>query len=408
MDLFDNMVERPDSQDSGAVIDNRESSDLKRILQPKTVTFAHYRLSKLHSQMLVHIKEELQLYISNKIDDISSNELISLPLFCEHYPHFKNDGAAFLKSVKSLMKDNNVIAFEWRYDPEKHGSLLQWMQKGNAMRSRSRINPTPGALIQKVSVIIVDAERCDNDPGKVIIKINPQILPFLLYYGPGVGGTYFDRDVSLRLNSSYSFRLYEMLMDWSSSSSSKTISITELRSILKLPESYRVNDIKRRVLDVAKEEIEQASSSVLFDYELKFDLQYGPATGSRGQLPANCVVFTVSKKEGFDFDELSRKQLLLFLTAIADREKSFLCGSLAKQIVDNHQDSFLKNKFFFYDKKVSKGEMRVEEYKNTMLKIVRETTGVDLRSDSHRRNSIRFMKKNFPEPLSSEPKLLFE
>lgn len=75
-------------------------------------------------------------------------------------------------------------------------------------------------------------------------------------------------------------------------------------------------------------------------------------------------------------------------------------------MVEAGNESLLKSKFMFYDKRVSLGKMRPEEYKNTMLKIIREVTGVDLRSDSHIRNSIRSRRKYKCD--GNEPKLLFE
>lgn len=389
-----------------AVFDYRASLDQKSILQPKTVTRANYRISRLHFQMLVHIREELQAYISNNPEEISSQELITVPLFCRHYPHFKGDTGAFLESVKKLIYQDNVVSFQWRYNSSFHKSLFQWMQRGLKGRSAARLEPKDGDVIQQVSVIIVNAVRCVNDSDKIIVSINPQVLPFLLYYGPGVGGTCFDRDVLLKLKSWFSCRLYEYVMDWSTSCSTKVVSLEELRSMLQYPESYKVYDIKRYVLDVAKTEFEENGASVLFDYKFKYDIDYGPVKGTRGRYPSNCVEFTIYKKEFTDWKELSRKQLLVMLQGIADKEKMHLCPSLAKQIVENGQESLIKSKFAYYDKKVHNGKMVPDEYKNTMLKIVLQVTGVELRSDLHVRNAFIKRRKR-SKTTDSEPRLLF-
>ena len=405
-DLF--FVNNADGSDSGlpAVFDDRISVDHKKILQPKTVTRAIYRISRLHYQMLVHIREELQLYITNNPQEISSQELITVPLFCKHYPHFAGKASAFFDSVKEFMSRKNVVSFQWCYNSSFHKSLFQWMQRGRKGRSATLLEPADGELIQEASVIIVNAVRCVNDPDKIIVSINPQVLPFLLYYGPGVGGTCFDRDVLLRMGSWFSCRLYEYIMDWSTSCSVKVISLKELRHMLQYPESYKVYDVKRKVLDVAKLEFEQTGSSVLFDYKFEYQADFGPVTGTRGRYPSNCVVFTLYKKEFSDWKELSRKQLQVMLQGIADREKMHFCEALAKQIVENGQDGKVKSKFAFYDKKVHSGKMSVDEYRNTMLKIVREVSGFDLRSDAHIRNSIRTRKKT--KRIDNEPRLLFD
>lgn len=404
-DLFDFGDNSAKEEVLPAVFDERLSVDQKKILQPKTVTRATYRISRLHYQMLVHIREELQLYISNNPQEISSQELITVPLFCSHYSHFKGDTGAFLDSVKKFMLQDNVISFQWRYNSSFHKDLFLWMQRGMKGRSAVRFEPKDGDLIQQVSVIIVNAVRCVNDTDKIIVSINPQILPFLLYYGPGVGGTCFDRDVLLKMNSWFSCRLYEYIMDWSTSCTVKVIPLTELRTMLQYPEGYKVYDIKRFVLNVAKQEFESTGASVLFDFKFKYDAAYGPVTGSRGRYPSNCVEFSIYKREYSDWSELSRKQVLVMLQGIADKEKMHLCVPLASQVVTNGQDVKLKSKFNFYNAKVDARKMSVDEYKNTMLKIVRETTGVDLRSELHVRNA--FLKRKKKPKVDNEPKLLF-
>ena len=395
------------SCDVPAVVDNRERLNVREILQPKTVTRASYRLTHLHYHILVHIREELQAYITNNPADVRSNELITVPLFCDDYPHFKGNGSAFLGYVKELMLKDNVISFEWRYNSSFHKDLFQWMQRGMCGRSGARMAvPTDGALIQQASVIIANAMRCENDPNKVVVSINPAVLPFLLYYGPGVGGTCFDRDVILTFRSMYSCRLYENLMDWSTSCGVKVVSLEEFRMLLQYPENYKVYDIKRKILDVAKEEFENCGSSVLFDFKFRYDSQFGSVSGTRGRYPANCIEFTMYRKDFVDWKELSRKQILVMLQGVADREKQGLCEATARKIVKDGKDTVVKSKFLYYDKKMSSGKMSLSEYKNTMLKIIREVSGVDLRSESHIRNSLRSRRKYAGS--GNEPKLLFD
>lgn len=419
MESFDQFslfpVEDSDSRETRAVskgsslenvYDERQSLDVKHILQPRTLTYACYRFSKLHRSILVHIREELQAYISNSLNDINANELITVPLFVSHYPSLRGNGAALFESVSKMMPNaGNIVYFEWKFNTAQHTELFQWMQRGVKGGGRMAM-PKDGAIIQETSAIIVKVVHCDNDPGKVIVSINPSVLPFLLYYGPGVGGTVFDRDIALKLPSSYSARIYEMVADWSTSCSVKTIGLGELRKRLVISSKYDVNDIRMRVLDVAKREMEQTGSPVQFDYRLKYDSSFGVVTGKRGRYPANCVEFIINKKEYIDWSELSRKQVLVMLQGIADRECFHLCEPLARQVVENGQDGKLKSKFSFYDGKVTSGSMTPLEYKNTLLKIVRELTGVDLRSGRHIRNAVRTRHKY--SGSSREPVLIGE
>lgn len=375
----------------GSVGDDSRSIDIARILQPRTVTYARYRFSKVHSQMLVHIREELSAYVTKDFNEIDPSRLIRVPLFVSHYASFKGNLQQFYDCVAEFMQSSgNLVSFSWRFDAGQHAGLYRWMSlMGRRSRDASRVRlPEDGALFESRSFIIVNITRCSDDPGKLLVDINPVLLPFLLYYGVGNGGTYFSRDVALKFGSAYSFKIYELVMDWCTMGGVKRISLEDLRSLLVVPDGYDVSKLCRRVLDVARADLESAGSEVLFDYELKYDPEFGTARGTRGRLPCNCVVFTFRRRQSFDCAELSRKQLLVMLQEIADRQKAPLCGTLAAEAVRRGLDSRLKSKFYYYNRRVESGKMSPEEFRNTLLKVVREVTGVDLRSDDHIRNAM--------------------
>lgn len=382
-------------EECDVVPDDSASIDVRRILQPRTVTYARYRFSKIHNQMLVHIREELSVYVTRNFDEIDPSRLIAVPLFISHYPGFRNNMKRFYDSVASFLPSkDNLVSFSWQFNAREHASLYRWMmQVGRRVADPKSIRlPAEGALFESTSFIVVNIVRCE-DQGKLLVYINPFLLPFLLYYGAGNGGTYFDRDVALKLSSAYSFKLYEFILDWISTSTTRKVAVSELRSRLMVPDAYDVAMFRRRVLDVAKEEIEAAGSEIVFDYELVYDRELGGGERTVGRAPLNCVVFNLRHKAGFNHREVSRKTLLVMLQGIADKEKQQLCPELAGRVVEQGRDARLKSKFFYYNKKVDSGKISPEEFRNTMLKIVREMTGVDLRSDGHIRNSMIFERR---------------
>lgn len=370
------------------IADDRESLDVKQILQPKTVTYASYVFTKIQHQILVRIREELTVYLHKDFEKLNSKELIRIPLFCSHYPHYAADPKGFYYELSSLMDEKNIISFSWNFDAERHEKLYRWMMMNTGVGASGRIMlPKDGTHFDQKSVLIVNILRGD-ETGKFFVDINPMLAPFLLYYGEGNGGTEFNRDVALALSSRYSFRMYEYIADWSSSRTTVTKSIKELREqLLYFPASYGVNDIKRRVLDVAKSEIEEAGSSVSFEYRFKFNPEYGLVTGTRGQLGANCVEFTIVKKGEVNLRQLAHDRLLVCVQDLADREKAHVCDGLVWKIVDNGKEPYLMSKFKYYADQVKNSRIPASEYKNVMLKIIRESTGVDLRSDKHIRNA---------------------
>ena len=381
--------------DCGVVADDRESLELQNIIQPKTVTYLKFRFSRIQQRILVHVVEELSVYMTNNIEKINPRELITVPLFCSHYGRYKHDSRGLFEEVSKLKRETDAITFTWTFEPQKFPDLYKWMLLHPVCFDGSGHHVLPKGLytFEKKSSLFTDIQRCYEDPGKLLIGINPSMLPFLLYFGRGNGGTMFDKDVALALSSVYSHRLYLVLCDLITFCPSKVFSLDEFRELLGYSEKYLPRDIKNHILVPFQKELVELNSELLFDFEFKYDLNYGFARSTHGAPAANCVVLTVRKREFIDWNELSRKQLLVMLQQVSDKEKNYLCPSLAEQIVKNGLAGKLKSKFSYYDKKVSERKMSAVEYKNTMLKIVRELTGVDLRSEYHIKNSVKLQNR---------------
>lgn len=382
-------------EECNVVRDDSKSIDVKNILQPRTVTYARYRFSKLHNQMLVHIREELSVYVTRNFDEIDPSRLIAVPLFVSHYPSFRNNMKRFYDSVACFLSSkDNLVDFSWRFNAKEHAALYRWMmQVGRQVSDPRKIKlPEEGALFESRSFIVVNIVRCEEQ-GKLLVYINPFLLPFLLYYGAGNGGTCFDRDVALQLSSAFSFKMNELITDWCTSMDVKKISVKELRSHLLVPDAYDVSMFRHRCLDVAKAEIEAAGSKITFDYELKFEPEFGSEDRITGRQPLNCAVITLHRQDGVNFVERSRKVTLMMLNDIADKQKQSLCSDLAAKMVDDGSAAKFKSKYVFYHAKVESRKISADEFRNTLLKIVREMTGVDLRSDEHIRNSMLFERR---------------
>jgi plasmid replication initiation protein len=96
----------------------------------------------------------------------------------------------------------------------------------------------------------------------------------------------------LPLKRSYSIRMYEILKDWLELNSrygnkaEKIVSLKEFMEILEIPRSYKFYDIKRQILNKAKQELSE-NTDILFEYEeiktgrkvthLKFIIRPNPA-----------------------------------------------------------------------------------------------------------------------------------
>ena len=404
------------SQEGSSQVDRADivPADCSSIRQSKTITFASYGLSRIHTHMLIHIREELQSFLVKHTSDVPEGTRVRVPLFVKDYPHFKGNVVALYNSLDELVKNSgNFIQFTWTYS-ERLSPLLRWMFGLDNVRGK-REKLVDGAVVHRTSAIITDVDYVEGTSDYVMVNLNPSVVPFLLYDGSYIGSTMFSRDVALSFKSVYSIRIYEFLMDWSTKTTVKVWSLSELRFRLRLwkekdgvrKELYVSNNygLRSKILDVAKREINGSASSVSFDYELFYDSQFGESA-AKTKREANAIRFYIRRRDDqTDRGELRQKMLAMLFGDISDKEKSVYCDRLAKQAVDNGQDEQLVSKFVYYGNLLKKGSIQRKEYVNTMLKIVREITGVDLRSDSHIRNSRLYSKKTGSS--HGEPRLLF-
>lgn len=379
------------------VIDEVEGTErLFPLLQPKSVTFSSYQLTAIQQDMLTNIMFQLQGNITRELRDLKQVGLTSLsvPLFCRDYPHFNNDQAQFLTEVRKLRQ--KMFTFRWKpSDFSDSAGARNLFIDPETNQSRFR----PGEIIES-SGAMVTTVHVGTESGTVMVDINPWMVPFLLYYGKGVGGTKFFRDICLSLKGKYSKRLYEMAMDWKTRHTSIEMPVWEFIEMLQLPESYSNGNIRQRVLLPAKTEIEASDPSVVFNFSFVYRPENVRVVRKRGKsVPedesptkkkANTLVFLVEEVRSESKDnreKVSAQSLEIYLADIADKQKVPACSAVAAYIDSIGKKKALLSKFVYYYDRQKAGACTKNEYRNTMLKIVREVTGFDLRSSQHIRNA---------------------
>jgi plasmid replication initiation protein len=93
-------------------------------------------------------------------------------------------------------------------------------------------------------------------------------IPYLVYYGKGVGGTIYSKTLALTLQGKYTKRIYKMLKQWEDKGGVPTIDIEDFRHQFNLPKSYKNPYLLReKVLDPAKEELNK-HGDITFEYSL--------------------------------------------------------------------------------------------------------------------------------------------
>ena len=375
----------------------------EQLMQAKSMTFASYCLTPLQMNMLIHIQEELQTVLIKSLDKLPKKRIITVPLYLKDFPHYKRDIKRFFGAVTELMEKNNVIRFQWRYSKNYPEIYKYFMLMDDEIKTD--IHFAEGQLISCAAAVITAVYFIEGRNDALLVSLNPATLPFLIYYGLGVGSTVYNKEIALGFVSYYSKRIYQFISDWSTCCSIKDYDIKEFRKHLRVPESYTNRELCTRVLDVAKREINESNSLLSFDYALVYDPQYGIDTKRRKT--ANKIVFTIFKQQVSPDNERKNAidRLNLLLDYIASSEKKCLCRSVAERAVDAKQDLKLSYKFTYYLGRLQNGKITESHCRATLLKIVRDMTGVDLRSQAHILHYELNRRKRSPVKIS-EPKLI--
>lgn len=107
--------------------------------------------------------------------------------------------------------------------------------------------------------------RSDKRSGKVTIKFHEDMMPFLIQLAKGQSFyTRFQLQYVLPMSSQYSPRLYEILKSYQYNNHRWFFDVDDLKRLLDCERYTNFNDLKRRVLDPAVEEINKYTDIAIF------------------------------------------------------------------------------------------------------------------------------------------------
>ncbi len=374
---YNNLEQRSQDMDCFA------SAELSVIRQPKSVTYSTVNATPLQHQVLVETIRCLQPYMSKSAFEIITlrekfNFMVNIDF--SQFKYFKEHVAereSFLESLQSLR-----FTFGW---------------KQKAFKDENGVEHKAVAYEYSGYIYIGHLRR--NDSSIYGIHVNPMALPYLLFIGKDMNFTEFDYNVYLGLNSVFCQRLYIKVCDWAAQGSYRKMSVEELKRFVGSEQS-NISQFTRRVLDSTRDQLFRLNSKVIFDYE--------PVKENVSGFKKTIVGFelfmstTLSSKYNVTLDakkSFLEQQFLL----IADTEKRTYARHAVQLVLNSAQADSLVFKFRYYLDKLNKREIREAEYKNTMLKILRENfkdefkKPLDLRSELHIRNSMRSKTKGSME-----------
>lgn len=233
------------------------------VLQPNNVTFGRYDYTATQENVLTLISDSLQEYMTK-------GKEIPRDLFNQPYVEISagdaingNNKAYVLKQVQGMMK--KTFQFKWVH-PDVHKTI-----------------DTTGVVVSTVHSI--------KGTDRVIINFNPWVIPFLIYYGKGVGGTWFNPALSVRLKSEYAKRIYKIICS-QKDRSTYVYWITDIIKDFELEDKPALMDntaMRIRIFEPAKKKITASGSPITFDYEFMYKGVKQPNT----KHAANCVVLYI-------------------------------------------------------------------------------------------------------------------
>lgn len=314
------------------------------LLQPNNMTFGQFSVSEWQDNILTLINEQLQKHMTKE-------RPISVDLFGEPYVTIKcdevggkNHKSLVLKESRDLMK--KVFTFRW-------------------------VHPATHRTIETSGVILTNIH---NEVGTNYVRLNfnKWAIPFLIYYGKGVGGTIYNKSIALSLRGDKTKRIYKIIC----SQADKTeydYPINQFRKDFELSPSLDNNYIKRAILDPALKRIKESDSEVWFDY-----VMFTKYPKNNGRKPmADTIKFLIkSTKSVKGTDQGERNNTIYRWMYIAMEYDAQATDAAFDIILKSPRTDDIYNRLRYWEDQITTGEKTTTHVKNSFRKMLRDDFGI--------------------------------
>ena len=312
------------------------------LIQPNNVTFGQYNVSEWQENLLTLIGDKIQKHMTR--EEELPRDLLNQPyvvIMCDEAGG-KNNKNKMLKEAIDML--NKRFSFRWLHP-----------------KMKKEIETTGGSVITNIHNI--------KGTNQIMVNLNPWAIPFLIYYGVGVGGTRYSKGLALGLRGNYTKRIYKIICS-QRDRREYYYAISQFRKDLEIPEKHSNNDIDRKILRPAQERIKESGSDVWFDYELicKYPI--------KGRKPkADTIIFTINtlhprEAGGEQFEQYS------FVYRWVSNAMNNPTDDKAQKAVDKISDLGRLKEVYerccYYDDRVCSGVQSRIHAQNALLKMLRE------------------------------------
>lgn len=310
------------------------------LIQPNNMTFGQYHISEVQENILTLISDQIQ-------DHITTNKKIPRDIFQQPYVEIVCDEAGGMNNKAKVKKEIAKLS-EKKFQ-------FRWLNK--------EIHKT----VESEGVLITTYHDIKGS-NKLVINFNAWAIPFMIYYGEGVGGTIFNKAVALRLRGQYTKRIYKILCS-QRDRLEYYYPLGKFKEEMGIPNSYDNTKIVERILEPSKVAISESSSDVKFDYELICRKQI---KGRKKK--ADTVLFKITSPQTRMKEE---PDFLVFSYVFRWMQWVFgTSSSKAQEITDKLKDNGWINDIYkracYYDDKLSNGNMTKMHCINSLKKMLQD------------------------------------
>lgn len=139
------------------------------LIQPNNVTFGQYSVTEWQENLLTLISDQIQQHMTREKQlpkDLFNQPVVEIK--CDEAGG-KNNKSKVLKEAIAMMRKN--FSFRW-------------------------VHPNIHQTVETFGVVITTVHNIKGT-NRVALTLNPWAIPFLLYYGTGVGGTRYGKNIAL-------------------------------------------------------------------------------------------------------------------------------------------------------------------------------------------------------------------
>lgn len=211
----------------------------KQVFKSNSLISASYRLTIQEQRIL--------LACMSQIDSKAGEEITDKHMYTIRVSDIESLSGSSSKSLYSDIKDAVNTLFERRV------TLTSWPNGDGARKARIT------RWVQSVEY--------DDKEGTVKLRFSTDIAPYLTNLSEQYT-KYFLSDIA-KLTSAHAVRVFELMMQWKSVKEF-TISLESLKEMLSIQDEYKkINDFKKRVIDLSVDQINSNTAYNLAVYQKK-------------------------------------------------------------------------------------------------------------------------------------------